>query len=98
MAWRRSKLQAMSDPEHFNQPPPFEDVNLFASDEALRNAVEREGGGGAERDLEQFGATAGSRHMLEQARLANEIRPSSGASMPGASASIRWSIIPPITS
>ena len=33
--------------EVFNQPPPFEDVNLFASDAALIEAVEREGGGEA---------------------------------------------------
>jgi putative acyl-CoA dehydrogenase len=57
-----------------NQPPPFEDVNLFSSDVALQEAVRREGGGD-EADLEAFGARAGSRHMLEQARLANENPP-----------------------
>ena len=56
-----------------NQPPPFEDVNLFTSDPALQDAVGLEGGGGG--DLEAFGAVAGSRHMLEQARLANENPP-----------------------
>lgn len=59
----------------FNQPPPFEDVNLFRSDVALREAVRREGGGDSERGLEAFGAIAGSRHMLEQARLANDNPP-----------------------
>ena len=58
-----------------NQSPPFEDVNLFTSDRALREAVKREGGGWAEADLKAFGATAGSRDMLEQARLANENPP-----------------------
>ena len=57
----------------FNQPPPFEDVNLFSSDAALQEAVRREGGD--EQALGRFGATAGSRHMLEQARLANENPP-----------------------
>ena len=32
--------------EVFNQPPPFEDVNLYGSDAALKEAVAREGGGG----------------------------------------------------
>jgi putative acyl-CoA dehydrogenase len=65
----------MPDQDLFNQPPPFEDVNLFISDAALRDAVRREGGGWAEPSLERFGATAGSRHMLDQARLANEYPP-----------------------
>jgi putative acyl-CoA dehydrogenase len=56
-----------------NQPPPFADVNLFSSDVALQDAVWREGGDAG--NLEQFGALAGSRHMLEQARLANENPP-----------------------
>jgi putative acyl-CoA dehydrogenase len=56
-----------------NQPPPFEDVNLFTSDTALQDAVRREGG--SESDLDAFGALAGSRHMLDQARLANENPP-----------------------
>ena len=39
----------MNDPftthEVFNQSPPFEDVNLFTTDRALVEAVNREGGG-----------------------------------------------------
>ena len=35
----------------FNQNPPFSDVNLFASDRVLREAVAREGGGWAAQDL-----------------------------------------------
>jgi putative acyl-CoA dehydrogenase len=70
----RSRIMLM-----FNQPPPFEDVNLFSSDLALQEAVRRDGDapgdGGAAGDLERFGAIAGSRHMLEQARLANENPP-----------------------
>ena len=49
----------------FNQPPPFEDVNLFTSDPALQDAVDRDGAGDAH--LEAFGAVAGSRRMFEQA-------------------------------
>ena len=56
-----------------NQPPPFDDVNLFSSDLALQEAVRREGG--CDGGLQGFGALAGSRHMLEQARLANENPP-----------------------
>jgi putative acyl-CoA dehydrogenase len=56
-----------------NQPPPFEDVNLFTSDTTLQDAVRREGGD--ESDLAAFGGLAGSRHMLDQARLANENSP-----------------------
>jgi putative acyl-CoA dehydrogenase len=56
-----------------NQPPPFEDVNLFSSDMALQDAVRRESG--SDSGLEKFGAIAGSRHMLDQARLANENPP-----------------------
>ncbi len=47
--------------EVFNQPPPFEDVNLFTSDVALIDAVEREGGGAAAGALGVFGQVAGQR-------------------------------------
>ncbi len=57
--------------EVFNQPPPFEDVNLFASDAALIDAVEREGGGQAVKALQAFGKRAGSAKAQEWARLAN---------------------------
>ena len=61
--------------EVFNQPPPFEDVNLYASDIALIDAVEREGGGSAATALAAFGLTAGSADALERGRLANEHTP-----------------------
>jgi len=58
-----------------NQSPLFEDINLFASDQALRDAVEREGGGGAVKQLNAFGLTCGSAEALEHGRLANENLP-----------------------
>jgi putative acyl-CoA dehydrogenase len=59
----------------FNQSPPFQDVNLFTTDAALMEAVEREGAKGAAQQLAQFGHTCGSAEALEQARLANENPP-----------------------
>ena len=56
--------------EVFNQSPPFADVNLFASDQALGEAVAREGASPARAELETFGALAGS--ALELGRLAND--------------------------
>jgi len=58
-----------------NQSPPFEDVNLFGSDRALRDAVAREGAGGAVAWLSKLGARAGRRDSLELGRLANENPP-----------------------
>ncbi|KUO69128.1 MAG: DNA alkylation response protein [Alphaproteobacteria bacterium BRH_c36] len=58
-----------------NQPPPFEDVNLYASDAALQDAVTREGGGHAARSLVAFGLVCGSSDAGERARLANENPP-----------------------
>ena len=37
--------------EVFNQSPPYEDVDLFASDAPLRDAVEANGGGRRQRGL-----------------------------------------------
>ena len=41
--------------EVFNQAPPFEDVNLFACDPALREALAREGAGWAAGDAARAG-------------------------------------------
>ena len=61
--------------EVFNQPPPLEDVNLFSSDTALMETVEREGGGDASERLQAFGRLAGSAEALGRGRLANEHPP-----------------------
>lgn len=58
-----------------NQPPPFEDVNLYSSDAALQEAVAREGGGHANRSLVAFGLVCGSSDAYERARIANEQPP-----------------------
>jgi putative acyl-CoA dehydrogenase len=58
-----------------NQSPPFEDINLFTTDRALREAVVREGGERAVESLVAFGAKCGSREMAEIGRLANEHPP-----------------------
>ncbi len=54
-----------------NQPPPFGDVNLFACDPALREALLREGGADALPDLEALGRRLGRAEVLDLARLAN---------------------------
>jgi putative acyl-CoA dehydrogenase len=61
--------------EVFNQPPPFEDVNLYASDAGLIDAVAREGGEAAAAALGSFGQITGSAEALERGRLANEHTP-----------------------
>jgi putative acyl-CoA dehydrogenase len=61
--------------EVFNQSPPFEDVNLFALDRPLADAVATNGGAAAEQELSEFGQHWGSAAMGERGRLANENTP-----------------------
>jgi putative acyl-CoA dehydrogenase len=61
--------------EVFNQPPPFEDVNLFTSDAALQAAVAREGGAAQAKSLNAFGLETGGAAAFERGRLANEHTP-----------------------
>ena len=58
-----------------NQPPPFEDINLFETDAALRDAASGSGGEGHHEKLRAFGARAGSAEVMEWARQANEFVP-----------------------
>ena len=58
-----------------NQPPPFEDVNLFTSDVALQEAVSRAGGAAHAARLGAFGARAGSAEVAEWAMQANRNAP-----------------------
>ncbi|MEY9185413.1 putative acyl-CoA dehydrogenase [Bradyrhizobium sp. USDA 326] len=61
--------------EVFNQSPPFEDVDLFAADRPLVEAVRANGGAAAERELSEFGKQWGSAAMADRGRLANENTP-----------------------
>jgi len=57
--------------EVFNQAAPFENVNLYACDLALQEALAREGAGWAGPQLHALGATLGRAETLELGRLAN---------------------------
>ncbi|MBR0688694.1 acyl-CoA dehydrogenase family protein [Bradyrhizobium manausense] len=61
--------------EVFNQSPPFEDVDLFAVDRPLVDAVKANGGAAAERELSEFGKHWGSAAMADRGRVANENSP-----------------------
>ncbi len=61
--------------EVLNQSPPFEDVDLFALDRPLVEAVAAHGGASAEQELSGFGRHWGSAAMAARGRLANENTP-----------------------
>ena len=59
----------------FNQSPPFENVDLYASDRALQDAVAANGAGSEAAALSEFGRRWGAAAMFDAARLANENTP-----------------------
>jgi putative acyl-CoA dehydrogenase len=61
--------------EVLNQSPPYEDVDLFALDRPLVEAVAAYGGASAEQELSDFGKHWGSAAMAARGRLANENTP-----------------------
>ena len=61
--------------EVFNQSPPYVDVDLFASDPPLQQAVAANGAGEQAGALSKFGRHWGAADMFEAARAANENRP-----------------------
>jgi putative acyl-CoA dehydrogenase len=61
--------------EVFNQSPPFWDVDLYATDRPLAEAVAANGGKAAAGELSEFGRHWGSAAMAERGRLANENLP-----------------------
>jgi putative acyl-CoA dehydrogenase len=63
------------DAASFNQTPPFENIDLFASDIALREAVARAGAGQQAADFSAFGKFLGSAEAVLLGRLANENPP-----------------------
>jgi putative acyl-CoA dehydrogenase len=66
---------SFSTPEVLNQSPPFWDVDLFAIDRPLVDAVAANGGASAHQELSEFGQHWGSAAMAERGRLANENTP-----------------------
>src|SRR5215470_16584912 len=61
--------------EVLNQSPPLEEVDLFALDRPLRDALAANGASGEAAALSAFGRRYGSAEMLEEARRANENPP-----------------------
>jgi putative acyl-CoA dehydrogenase len=61
--------------EVFNQSPPFEDIDLYAADRPLAEAVAANGGASAQSELSEFGRHWGSAAMAERGRVANENTP-----------------------
>ncbi len=58
-----------------NQPPPLQDYNLFLSDRALREGVERETRGLDHREIEELGELAGKPDVIQLGFDANENPP-----------------------
>ncbi len=61
--------------EVLNQSPPFEEVDLFALDRPLIDAVSANGGAVAGKELSEFGQHWGSAAMAARGRIANENTP-----------------------
>jgi putative acyl-CoA dehydrogenase len=66
---------AFATHEVFNQSPPFEDVDLFACDAPLVDAVAAFGRADAAKELSGFGKHWGSAAMAARGRAANENTP-----------------------
>jgi putative acyl-CoA dehydrogenase len=72
---RAPKEQAMRVEEVLNQSPAYVDIDLYASDRPLADAVAANGGGHEAAALSAFGKHWGSGEMFELARAANESSP-----------------------
>ena len=68
-------LAALPTHEVVNMPPHLGDQDLWRDDAALREGVEREGGGWARDKLAAFGRVAGAAETFEKADLANRHLP-----------------------
>ncbi|NVM79686.1 putative acyl-CoA dehydrogenase [Duganella sp. SG902] len=64
-------MQAFDTHEVRNTVAPFANINLFAADPALQEALQREGAGAAAASLHALGAELGRAETLDLARLAN---------------------------
>src|SRR5689334_22612232 len=61
--------------DDLNQAPPLGDVDLFARDKPLQEAVAVNGAGGQVHALSSFGREWGRAELVEQARLADKNPP-----------------------
>ena len=71
----REPVSQLGTHEVTNQPPPFEGVNLYDADPALKAALHREGAGWAEAQVRAFGAVVGDARVLGLGRAANRHGP-----------------------
>ena len=69
-----STANAFLTHEVTNQAPPLGHYNAWMTDAALRDAVAREGGGWAERELKEFGSVSGG-ELMDLGYTANENPP-----------------------
>jgi putative acyl-CoA dehydrogenase len=69
------KMQPFDTHEVRNTVAPFANINLFAADPALQEALQREGAGDAASSLHALGAELGKAETLDLARLANLYTP-----------------------
>jgi putative acyl-CoA dehydrogenase len=69
--YRGKRMNRFDTHEVLNQASPFADVNLYACDVALQEALAREGAPWAAAGLEALGATLGTADILDLARVAN---------------------------
>jgi putative acyl-CoA dehydrogenase len=67
--------QAMRVEEVLNQSPPYVDIDLYARDRPLQEAIAANGGEHDAAGLSAFGKRWGTAEMFELARAANEHRP-----------------------
>src|SRR5690606_40826851 len=58
-----------------NMPPPLENYNLYLQDQALKDAVQREGGGWAEAELTAYGDLVGRPDTNEPGFQTNKNKP-----------------------
>src|SRR5687767_2575151 len=68
-------MSASGTHEVLNQPPPLVGYNLFDSDQALVQAVRREGGGWGEETLREFGRLVGTAELQAWGVQANQYPP-----------------------
>jgi len=71
----RKTWTAYSPEAVFNQPPPLENYNLFESDCALKEAVNRHGGGWIDAEARKLGELLGKPETINLGVLANRFAP-----------------------